>query len=124
MDVNGILHVSARDVATGKSEKITVNNGNGGRLSAEEIERMIFEAEEFAEIDKQQKERVEGRNGLESFSYNLRNQVKSKEMEKVLDEDDREAVSYSRCGEDKAKCCADFWNGTDLRCGKGGYGLA
>ncbi|KAK4465617.1 glucose-regulated protein [Cladorrhinum samala] len=92
VDVNGILQVSARDVATGKSEKITINNEYAGRLSAEEIDRMIFEAEEFAELDKQQKERIEGKNGLESLSYNLRNQVKSKEMENVLDEYDKEEI--------------------------------
>merc|ERR1711896_45791 len=72
VDANGILQVSAEDKGTGKSEKITITSDKG-RLSDEEIERMVREAEEFAEEDKAIKERVDGRNGLEGYCYNLKN---------------------------------------------------
>jgi heat shock protein 5 len=79
VDANGILQVSAEDKGTGKVEKITIT-AEKGRLSAEEIERMIHEAEEFAEEDKRVKERIDARNGLESYIFNLKNQ---------LDDDDK-----------------------------------
>merc|ERR1712097_208373 len=78
IDANGILRVSAEDKGTGKAEKITIT-AEKGRLSEEDIERMVREAEEFAEEDKKVKERIDGRNGLESYLYNLKN---------TLDEDD------------------------------------
>merc|ERR1711871_1176292 len=64
IDANGILQVSAQDKGTGKEEKITIT-AEKGRLSDEEIERMVQEAEEFAEEDKLMKERIDKRNGLE-----------------------------------------------------------
>jgi len=67
IDANGILQVSAEDKGTGKSEKITIT-AEKGRLSAEEIERMVKEAEEYAEEDKKTKDRVDGRNALEGAS--------------------------------------------------------
>merc|ERR1711964_842359 len=72
IDANGILQVSAEDKGTGKSEKITIT-AEKGRLSEEEIERMIREAEEFAEEDKAMKDKIDARNGLESYTYNLKN---------------------------------------------------
>merc|ERR1711935_452595 len=66
IDANGILQVSAEDKGTGKAEKITIT-AEKGRLSEEEIERMVQEAEEFAEEDKKTKERIDGRNGLEGI---------------------------------------------------------
>jgi len=74
IDANGILQVSAEDRGTGKSEKITIT-AEKGRLSTEDIERMVREAEEFADEDKKVKERIDSRNGLESYLYNLKNQV-------------------------------------------------
>ena len=74
IDANGILQVSAEDKGTGKSEKITIT-AEKGRLSAEEIERMVKEAEEFAEEDKLVKERVDARNGLEAYLYRVKQQV-------------------------------------------------
>jgi heat shock protein 5 len=61
IDANGILQVSAVDKGTGKSEKITITNDKG-RLSQEEIDRMVKEAEEFSEEDKKFKGRVEAKN--------------------------------------------------------------
>merc|ERR1712216_1048788 len=70
IDANGILQVPAEDKGTGKAEKITIT-AEKGRLSEEDIERMVREAEEFAEEDKMVKERIDARNGLESHLYNL-----------------------------------------------------
>jgi len=89
LDANGILRVSAGDKGTGKSESITITNDKG-RLSQEEIERMVEEAERFAEEDKAVRERIEARNGLENFAYSLKNQVNDKDgMGGKLDEDDK-----------------------------------
>jgi len=78
IDANGILQVSAADKGTGKSEKITIT-ADKGRLSQEEIERMVREAEEFAEEDKKVKARIDAKNGLESYLYNLKNTLDDEE---------------------------------------------
>ena len=67
--------MAAVDKASGKSEKITITNDKG-RLSQEEIDRMVSEAEEFAEADKKVKGRVDARNQLETYCYNMK-QVRS-----------------------------------------------
>ncbi|VDO71113.1 unnamed protein product [Heligmosomoides polygyrus] len=88
IDVNGILHVTAEDKGTGNKNKITITNDQN-RLSPEDIERMINDAEKFAEDDKKVKEQVEARNELESFAYSLKNQIGDKEKlgGKLSDED-------------------------------------
>merc|ERR1712168_420637 len=78
VDVNGILKVSAEDKGTGNLEKIVINNDQN-RLTPEDIERMIKDAETFAEEDKKLKEKVEARNELESYAYSLKNQIGDKE---------------------------------------------
>ncbi|KAF8792667.1 endoplasmic reticulum chaperone BiP-like [Argiope bruennichi] len=78
IDVNGILKVTAEDKGTGIKEKITITNDHN-RLTPEDIERMIKDAEQFAEEDKKIKEKVEARNELESYAYSLKNQVADKE---------------------------------------------
>lgn len=78
IDANGILNVEAADKGTGKSEKITITNEKG-RLSQEEIDRMVKEAEEFAEEDRMVRERVDARNNLETYAYNMKNQVEDKD---------------------------------------------
>jgi heat shock protein 5 len=78
IDANGIVNVGAEDKGTGKSEKITIT-ADKGRLSEEEIERMVKEAEEFAEEDKTQKEKIDARNSLEGYAYNMRNQINDEE---------------------------------------------
>jgi molecular chaperone DnaK (HSP70) len=78
IDANGILQVSAADKGTGKSEKITIT-ADKGRLSAEDIERMVKEAEEFAEEDKKVQGRINARNGLESYLYNMKNTLEDEE---------------------------------------------
>lgn len=72
IDANGILQVSAQDKGTGKAEKITITSDTG-RLSTDEIDRMLKEAEVFAEEDKILKDNIDCRNGLESYLYNLKN---------------------------------------------------
>jgi len=92
LDANGILKVSAGDKGTGKSESITITNDKG-RLSKEEIERMVEEAEKYADEDKATRERVEARNGLENYAFNLKNQVNDDDgLGGKIDEDDKEAL--------------------------------
>jgi len=88
IDANGILNVGAEDKATGKSESITIT-ADKGRLSEEEIERMVREAEEFAESDKAAKQKVDARNALEGYAFNMRNQIEDEEKlgGKISDED-------------------------------------
>lgn len=92
VDANGILNVMAEDKASGKSEKITITNDKG-RLSQEEIERMVKEAEEFAEEDKKVKERIDARNSLETYVYNMRNQINDKDkLADKLEADEKEKI--------------------------------
>jgi len=92
IDANGILNVGAEDKGTGSKEKIVITNEKG-RLSQEEIDRMVQEAEEFAEEDKKVKERIDARNSLETYAYNLRNQVEDEEkLGGKLDEADKETL--------------------------------
>ncbi|KAH9622707.1 hypothetical protein KSS87_014848 [Heliosperma pusillum] len=92
VDANGILNVKAEDKASGKSEKITITNDKG-RLSQEEIDRMVREAEEFADEDKKVKERIDARNSLESYIYNMKNQVNDKDkLADKLESDEKEKI--------------------------------
>jgi len=93
IDANGILQVSAEDKGTGKAEKITIT-AEKGRLSEEDIDRMVREAEEFAEEDKRVKERIDARNGLESYLYNLKNMLDDDEkgLADKLSESDKEEL--------------------------------
>merc|ERR1712107_608074 len=68
IDANGIPNVSAADKSTGKQNKITITNK--GRLSKEEIEKMVNDAEKFKADDEKQKERISSKNGLESYCFN------------------------------------------------------
>ncbi|KAL1845903.1 ATPase with role in protein import into the ER [Paecilomyces lecythidis] len=92
LDANGILKVSASDKGTGKSESITITNDKG-RLSQEEIDRMVAEAEEFAEEDKAAKGKIEARNALENYAFSLKNQVNDENgLGSKLDEDDKQTI--------------------------------
>jgi len=93
IDANGILQVSAEDKGTGKAEKITIT-AEKGRLSEDEIERMVQEAEEFAEEDKKVKARVDKRNALEGYAYQLRNSLNDEEkgVADKIEEDDKETL--------------------------------
>ncbi|XP_014671118.1 PREDICTED: 78 kDa glucose-regulated protein-like [Priapulus caudatus] len=92
INVDGILHVSAEDKGTGKKEKITITNDHN-RLSPEDIERMINDAEKFSDEDKKVKERVEAKNELESYAYSLKNQLGDKEkLGGKLSDDDKATI--------------------------------
>ena len=98
IDANGIMNISAADKSTGKSNKITITNDKG-RLSKEDIDEMIKKAEEFKAEDDALKDKIEKKNGLENFLYNLKNNVNSsgsenteeiaeikKELDPIVDE--------------------------------------
>jgi len=93
IDANGILQVSAEDKGTGKAESITIT-AEKGRLSEEDIERMVQEAEEFAEEDKKVKARIDAKNGLEGYLYNLKNTLEDDEkgLADKLSEEDKEEL--------------------------------
>jgi heat shock protein 5 len=92
VDEDSILTVSAADKANNKVEEITIKNDKG-RLSQEEIDRMVQEAAEFEEEDKKMREKVEARNSLESVAYSLRNQINDKEkLGGKLSDDDKKTV--------------------------------
>ena len=79
IDANGILNVSASDKTTGKSNRITITNDKG-RLSKEEIERMVQEAEKYKAEDEAASARISAKNGLESYAYNLRNTMTDEKL--------------------------------------------
>lgn len=95
IDSNGILNVGAEDKGTGKSEKITITNDKG-RLTEEEIERMVREAEEFAEEDKKVKERIDAKNAFDGYMHGLKSAVEGgadgKGLGDKMDEEDKEKV--------------------------------
>lgn len=91
VDANGIIQVSAEDKGTGKAEKITITSEKG-RLSEEEIQRMVGEAEEFAEQDKRIKDTIDARNGLESYLYNLKHTLEDEHEDRISAEDKKELL--------------------------------
>jgi len=92
IDANGIVNVGAEDKGTGNVEKITIT-ADKGRLSQEEIERMVREAEEFADEDKEMKEKVDARNALEGYAYNMKNQINDDEkLGGKIDDEDKETI--------------------------------
>ncbi|PPQ97326.1 hypothetical protein CVT26_006644 [Gymnopilus dilepis] len=92
IDANGIMKVSTADKGTGKSESITITNEKG-RLSQEEIDRMVAEAEKFAAEDEAQRKRIEALNSLSSFVYGLKNQLGDQEgLGGKLGDDDKKTL--------------------------------
>jgi len=85
IDANGILNVQAAEKSTGKSNKITITNDKG-RLSKEDIERMVEEAEKFKEIDLKNKENVEAKQKLESQLFQIKNEITSTYKDKLSEE--------------------------------------
>jgi len=93
IDVNGILKVSAEDKGTGTKNHIVIQNDQN-RLSPEDIERMLNDAEKFADEDKKLKEKVDARNELESYAYSLKNQIADKEkLGAKLSDEDKEKIT-------------------------------
>ncbi|KAL7574032.1 hypothetical protein ACA910_015611 [Epithemia clementina (nom. ined.)] len=91
IDANGILNVSAIEKSTGKENKITITNDKG-RLSQDEIERMVAEAEKYKAEDDANKHRVEAKNGLENYCYSLQSSVLSGEAKDKIPADDKKKL--------------------------------
>jgi len=97
IDANGILNVSAADKSTGKQNKITITNDKG-RLSKEEIERMVSDAEKFKAEDDKQKDRISAKNGLESYCFNMKTTLDDDKVKDKISEDDKKAIN-DKCDE-------------------------
>merc|ERR1712130_323661 len=97
IDANGILNVSAADKSTGKQNKITITNDKG-RLSKEEIERMVNDADKFRAEDEKQKERISAKNGLESYCFNMKTTIEDEKVRDKISGDDAKAIN-SKCDE-------------------------
>ena len=91
MDANGIMNVSAVEKGTGKTNKIVITNDKG-RLSKEDIERMVNEAEKYKEEDEAEASRIQAKNGLESYAYSLRNTLNDSKVDEKLDAGDKEKL--------------------------------
>merc|ERR1712121_170404 len=92
VDANGILNVSAVEKGSGKVEKITITNDKG-RLSNEEIERMVNDAEKFKDEDDKQKDRISAKNGLESYIFNLKSSLENDQLKSKLTPDEVAAAT-------------------------------
>jgi len=88
LDSNGILNVSASDKISGKSNKITITNEKG-RLSKDDIEKMVKEAEQFKEDDDKQRKVVEARNEVERYAYSVRSSMDGEELKDKFSEEDK-----------------------------------
>jgi L1 cell adhesion molecule like protein len=92
IDANGILNVSAEDKTTGNKNKITITNDKG-RLSKDQIEKMVKEAEQYKAEDEKNREKIESKNQLENYTYSLRNSLRDENIAKKLDERDKETMN-------------------------------
>ncbi|EGG05645.1 uncharacterized protein MELLADRAFT_72112 [Melampsora larici-populina 98AG31] len=109
VDANGILNVSASDKTTGKSSRITITNDKG-RLSKEDIERMVSDAEKYKSEDEAAASRIQAKNGLESYAYNLKNSVEGDLKDKLdagdkatLEKEISETISWLDGAQEAAK---------------------
>jgi heat shock protein 1/8 len=91
IDANGILNVSAEDKTAGVKNRITITNDKG-RLSKEEIEKMVREAEKYKQEDEEVKKKVDAKNALENYAYNMRNTVRDEKIAGKLDPADKEKI--------------------------------
>ena len=91
IDANGIMNVTAADKSTGKENKITITNDKG-RLSKDEIERMVQEAEKYKAADDEQRDKVSAKNNLESYAYNMKSTVEDDKMKDKISEEDRKTI--------------------------------
>jgi L1 cell adhesion molecule like protein len=88
LDANGILQVNALDKTTGKSERITITNDKG-RLSQEQIDKMVKDAEKYKDDDAKQRERIEAKNQLENYAYTIRSSLQDENLAGKLQEADK-----------------------------------
>jgi len=97
VDANGILNVSAADKNTGNENKITITNDKG-RLSKEEIERMVNEAEKYKSEDEKQKNRIAAKNALESYAFSMKSTVEDDKLKDKVSAEDKNTI-LERCKE-------------------------
>lgn len=124
IDANGIMNVSAVDKSTGKENKITITNDKGksfffqlkynvlilpvtsevnckyilGRLSKEDIERMVQEAEKYKAEDDVQRDKVSAKNGLESYAFNMKSTVEDEKLKGKISDEDKQKI-LDKCNE-------------------------
>jgi len=91
LDANGVMNVSAKDKATSTENNITITNDKG-RLSQDDIERMVKEAEKYAAEDEAMKDKIEAKNGLENYAYSMRNSINDEKMKDKLEAEDKETI--------------------------------
>ncbi|BDA51217.1 probable mediator of RNA polymerase II transcription subun [Coccomyxa sp. Obi] len=91
LDANGILNVNAEDKTTGKKNKITITNDKG-RLSKDEIERMVQDAEKYKAEDESARQKIEAKNALENYAYQLRNSIRDEKVASKLSPEDKERI--------------------------------
>jgi L1 cell adhesion molecule like protein len=92
LDANGILNVSAEEKKTGIKNKIVITNDQG-RLSKEEIDKMVSESEKYSEEDKKHQDNVTAKNSLEGYAYNMRNTVSDNKNNDKISEEDRKLIN-------------------------------
>jgi len=97
IDANGILNVSASEKTTGRENKITITNDKG-RLSKEEIERMVKDAEKYKGEDDKQRDRIHAKNQLESYAFNMKSTVEDEKLKDKISEDDKKTIT-DKCSE-------------------------
>lgn len=108
VDANGILNVSAVDKSTGKENKITITNDKG-RLSKDEIERMVAEAEKYKNEDEEMKNKVAAKNGLEAYAYNMKNTVEDEKLKGKISDEDKKTIT------DKCKEVIDWMDANQVQ---------
>ncbi|KAE8594221.1 hypothetical protein XENTR_v10019503 [Xenopus tropicalis] len=97
IDANGIMNVSAVDKSTGKENKITITNDKG-RLSKEEIERMVQEADRYKAEDEVQREKISAKNSLESLAFNMKSTVEDEKLKDKISPEDKQKI-LDKCNE-------------------------
>lgn len=97
LDANGILNVTAVDKSTGRENKITITNDKG-RLSKDEIEKMVRDAEKFKDEDDKQRDRLQAKNALESYAFNMKSTIEDEKLKDKISQEDRDKV-MEKCNE-------------------------
>lgn len=97
LDANGIMNVSACDKSTGRENKITITNDKG-RLSKEDIEKMVRNAEAYKEEDEKQRDRIQSKNSLESYAFNMKSTVEDEKLKDKISDEDKQKI-LDKCNE-------------------------
>jgi len=97
IDANGIMHVSAVDKSTGRENKITITNDKG-RLSKEDIEKMVRDAEKYQDDDNKQKDRISAKNALEGYAFNMKTTVEDEKLKDKISDEDKQKI-LDKCNE-------------------------